>query len=103
VKSHNGFNGALGSPGSMSSVQGKSLPTYYYESFRIIGFPAIVENHITAGIGYEFTPKFAVNLAFMHAFQKTISESGTNLIGQPVTFQSSLNENSLDFGFTWRF
>jgi long-chain fatty acid transport protein len=103
VNTHNGFSGALGTPGSMTSVQGKSLPTYYYESFRIIGFPAIVENHITAGIGYEFTPKFAVNLAYMHAFQKTVSETGTNLIGQPVTFQSSLNENSLDFGFTWRF
>jgi long-chain fatty acid transport protein len=103
VQEHEGFVGAIGAPGSLSKVQGKTLPTYYYETFRVIGFPAIVEHHLTAGIGYEFTPNFAVNLAYMHAFEKTLSESGTNLVGQPVKLESTLSENSLEFGVTWRF
>lgn len=97
VKTHNGFTG-----GSMKDVQGSQMPTYYYETFRTIGFPAIVEHHLTLGAGYEFTPRFAVNVSYMHAFEKSISETGTNLAGQPVTLNSTLSENSLDFGFTWR-
>jgi long-chain fatty acid transport protein len=29
------------------NVQGMQFPDYYYETFRIIGFPAIVEHHVT--------------------------------------------------------
>ena len=98
VKTHDDFNGA-----SITRVQGKSLPTYYYETFRIIGFPAIVEHHITAGAGYQFSPRFSMELGYMHAFQNTISESGTDFVGAPVKLQSKLYENSVDLGLTWRF
>jgi long-chain fatty acid transport protein len=60
------------------------MPTYYYESFRIIGFPAIVTNHITMGVGYDVTERFTLNIGYMHAFEASISESGTNLAGQPT-------------------
>ncbi|MCG6894932.1 MAG: outer membrane protein transport protein [Desulfobacteraceae bacterium] len=105
VEEHSGFNGALGPTGplSVNNVQGKTVPSYYYETFRIIGFPAIVEHHITFGIGYQFTETFSLNLGFMHAFEKTIEESGTDLTGQPVKLESTLTENAIDFGFTWRF
>ncbi len=99
VNEHNGFDGT-----QPASVQGKTLASqYYYETFRIIGFPAVVEQHLTFGIGYQFTDSLIVNLGFMHAFENTVSESGTNPFGQPVTIESSLSENSLDFGLTWRF
>jgi long-chain fatty acid transport protein len=39
----------------------------------------------------------------MHAFSKTIKEQGTDLTGQPVGIESTLSENSLDLGLTWRF
>ncbi|MGD0820938.1 MAG: outer membrane protein transport protein [Desulfomonilia bacterium] len=110
VKKHNNFNGSFNFsnpqqpvPNSVKNVQGSTLPTYYYETFRIIGFPAIVEQHITCGAGYKFTDRFAVNLGYMHAFENTISESGTNPLGQPVTLKSKLSEDSLDFGLTWYF
>ncbi len=98
VKEHNGFNGAV-----PFTVQGKTMPTYYYETFRIIGFPAIVKQHITVGAGYEISKSFAVNAGYTHAFKENIKESGTNFAGQPVTLESGLSENSLEFGFTWRF
>ncbi len=98
VNEHNGFNGT-----GATTVQGKTMPNYYYETFRIIGFPAIVEHHFTGGIGYQFTQRFSLDLGFMVALENDISESGTDITGQPVTIQSELSEYSLDFGFTWRF
>jgi long-chain fatty acid transport protein len=98
VNEHNGFVG-----NTLTSVQGKYLPTYYYETFRIIGFPAVVEQHIPCGIGFDLTSKFALNLGYTHGFEKTIKETGTNFLGQPTMLKSSLSEDSIDFGLTWRF
>lgn len=98
VKEHSNFVGS-----TPISVQGNGMPTYYYETFRIIGFPAIVKQHITFGIGYEISKRFAVNAGYTHAFEEDISQSGTDFAGQPVTLKSTLSEDSLEFGFTWRF
>jgi long-chain fatty acid transport protein len=98
VKTHNNFNGM-----TMTSVQGTLMPTYYYESFRMIGFPAVVTNHITCGVGYDVTDRFTVNLGYMHAFENSVSEGGTNLAGQSAGFKSRLSEDGVDFGFSWRF
>jgi long-chain fatty acid transport protein len=98
VKEHRGFNGM-----QMISVQGKTMPTYYYETFRTIGFPAIVEHHLTAGVGYEFTPRFALHAGFMYAFENDIEGTGTDITGQPVSLKSTLKETSVEFGLTWRF
>ncbi len=98
VEEHDGFVGP-----NLIRVQGKSLPTYYYETFRVIGFPAIVEQHLTFGLGYGFTPNFALHVGYMHAFEETLRESGTDIAGQPVTLESSLSESSIEFGLTWRF
>jgi long-chain fatty acid transport protein len=103
VKEHSNFVGATPGGPAMTSVQGNVMPTYYYETFRIIGFPAIVKQHITFGIGYEISKRFAVNAGYTHAFKEDISESGTNFAGMPVTLNSTLYEDSLEFGFTWRF
>jgi long-chain fatty acid transport protein len=98
VKRHQNFNGT-----TTTTVQGTTLPTYYYETFRIIGFPAIVEYHVTAGIGYEFSPKFAINMGYMHAFENKIRETGTGLDSGPASMESKLSEDSLELGLTWRF
>lgn len=98
VKEHDGFDGT-----TLTRVQGKSLPTYYYETFRIIGFPAIVEHHLTLGVGYDFTPSFSMHLGYVHGFETTIRQNGTDITGQPVELESTLSEDSFDFGLTWRF
>jgi long-chain fatty acid transport protein len=99
VNEHNGFNGQ-----TTATVQGKTLPSaYYYETFRIIGFPAIVEQHITLGVGYKFSDAFSLDLGFVYAIENSITETGTDLFGQPVELESTLSETSVDFGLTWRF
>jgi len=85
------------------NVQGKSLPAYYYETFRVVGFPAVVEHHMTAGIGYEVGESLIINLSYMHAFENTHSEKGQGLDFQPAKIESKLYEDSLSFAFTWRF
>ena len=105
VKSNNGFNGAFGptGPQSYNQVQGISIPTYYYEAFRVIGYPAVVEDHLSFGVGYAFNKHFTVNLAYSHAFSHSVTENGTNPFGQPTTIGSKLSEDSVDIGLTWRF
>ncbi len=107
VKPHKNFVGAtvtpLGPNPTMTTIQGTPIPTYYFETFRTIGFPAIVENHITAGVGYDVTERFAVNVGFMYAFENSITATGTNLAAQPTSIKSRLSETGVDFGLSWRF
>jgi long-chain fatty acid transport protein len=100
VKDHNGFNGT-----SFTNVQGKSVNTFQYEYLRFIVFPAIAETHLTFGIGYQFSEKFSINLGYMHAFEKKITETGINYPfgGGPVTLSSKLAEDAFDVGLTWTF
>jgi long-chain fatty acid transport protein len=101
VKEHNGWDAT-----SFTTVQGKSTSTFGYEYLRIIGFPALVETHLTFGIGYELSEKFVVNIGYTHAFANKISETGINFggVGGPnVTLGSKLAEDSIDVGLSWRF
>ena len=97
------FNGTLGTPGSMTKVQGNYVPTYYYETTRVIGFPAITEHHLTFGATYDITEKFSMLFGYVISFRNRISSNGTTLTGAPVRISSALYENAIDLGFTWRF
>jgi len=88
--------------GPTVDVQGKSVNRYQYEVLRITGFPAIVETHVTGGIGYQFTKNLSIDLGYTHAFKNDIKETGT-FAGAPVSIESELTEDSIDFGVTWRF
>ncbi len=106
VKPHNNFVG--GNPLNptappMTTIQGTAIPTYYFETFRTLGFPAIVEHHLTLGVGYDVTERFAVNVGFMYAFQNSIVSHGTNLASQPTSLRSTLSETGVDLGLSWRF
>lgn len=95
VKEHNGF-----SQTATINVQGAKVPAPMYEQFRIIGFPAVVEQHLTLGVGWALSENFIIDLSLMHAFEQTISEydsTGTWYL------ESSLEETSTTFGLTWRF
>lgn len=92
-------------------VQGKAVPQFQYEVLRVSGFPAIVQTHIAFGLGYNITKNVTMDLGFTHAFKKTLNESGTatfpngqgGFVTVPATIQADLQENSIDFGITWRF
>lgn len=99
VNEHTDFIGS-----GTTVVQGKTLPNYYYETFRIIGFPAIVEHHLTFGASYEFSDRIALHAGFVYGLENEIIEHGTGPDGvTPVTLKAELSEYSFDFGLTWRF
>lgn len=99
INEHNNFNGA-----STISIQGKDVNRYGYETLRIIGFPAIVEHHVTFGIGYDINTSLSLNLGYMHAFETTVKSKGTLPDGTtPVELESNLSEDAIDFSLAWRF
>ncbi len=102
VKEHNGFDGT-GSPANVTNVQGKWINNYYYETFRLIGFPAIVEQHLGLGLSYRLTPASSLDFGYTRAFRKTVSEQGKNLLGTSVTLSSGLSEDSFELGWVQHF
>lgn len=97
------FNPETMMPNEMVNVQGNLFPRYYYESFRVIGFPAIVEHHATIGFSYQWSERTTINFAYLHAFEETLRETGTGLFGAPTVIESSLSEDSFEIGWSWRY
>ncbi len=95
VAEHNGWN-----PGGMTSIQGYQMSTFAYEYFRIVGFPAIVEHHITAEFGWQVTDHFTLNLGYVRGLENTLNEVSA---GGAVELESSLSEDFFEFGFGWTF
>jgi long-chain fatty acid transport protein len=95
IKKNNGFSL---NPAATTPVQGKNVPTGFYEVLRIVGFPALAEQHFTAGIGYDITENFILNLSLMYSPEETFTETSG-----PVTIEASLKEWSTTFGLTWYF
>lgn len=88
------------------NVQGKDVNAYGFETLRVIGFPAIVEHHVTLGAGYNLTESVAVNVGYMHAFQTSVKSNGTlptAFGGNPVELESKVSEDAVDFSLSWRF
>ncbi len=101
VKPSSGWDGAF-SP--TVNVQGKHVNRYQYEILRITGFPAIVETHLTAGLGYQITKSLSIDLGYTHAFENSIKEKGTFMgFKNKTAVESSLKEDSIDLGITYRF
>lgn len=101
VKIHNGFNSM-----SFTDIQGIRVNTFQYEYMRIIGFPAVVEKHLTFGAGYSLNSNFQLHVGYTHGFKKKISEKGFNFGGienTKVNLSSELKINTFEFGLSWRF
>ncbi len=93
VREHVGFDPAGG-----TVVQGKQVPTLGYELIRNIGFPAIVESHLTLGFGYRLTGRLTLNAAYAHVFEKDIRSVSA---GDAIALESTLSEDSLGIGLAW--
>ncbi len=100
VKVHNGWNPNPFDPTNTVDVQGTPVNRVGYETLRIIGFPAIVEHHITGGVGFKITDSLALNLSLMYAPQQTIKETSAF---NAITLESKLSEWSTTLGLTWYF
>lgn len=70
-------------------------------AFEDIAFPAIAEHHVTAGLGYAFTPALAANLGGMYAPKAKLS--GANLNQGLASYETSMSQYSIDAGVSYRF
>lgn len=75
-----------------TSVQGIPVSPNNYEGLRIVGFPAIAEQHFTAGVGYNLTQNWLLNLSFVYSPEETITQG-------PLS--ASLKEFTSTFGLTY--
>jgi len=94
VKEHNGWT-AFSAPGPPPVL----TPEFGQEYLRVIGLPAVVESHVTLGLGYEFSERFQATFGYMHAFSNDITETSVD----GVILKSELEEDSFDFGLKWTF
>jgi long-chain fatty acid transport protein len=81
------------------------FPDFNVQWFNLIGFPAITEHHITLGGSYQFTKNFAVDLAYVHAFEKKVESSGQNaLMGDAnATVGAKNSQNEVGVALRWSF
>jgi long-chain fatty acid transport protein len=82
-----------------TNLQGVSVPNALFEPLRVLGLPALVEQHFTAGVGYSLTDTILLNLAFMYAPEETLTQTGSD--GRII--EASLEEWSTSFGLTLYF
>ena len=67
-------------------------------------FPAIVEHHITAGIGYDFNENLTVNAAIEYGFENGETNDGNEpLLSGFNGTESKLQTTTYSIGFTYRF
>lgn len=73
------------------------------DMMSIIGFPAVVEHHLTLGMGYQINDDLVLNIAWVHAFENT--QKSSVAVGTPAeaSVESSLYEDTIDVGLSWRF
>jgi len=102
LKTENGFNGT-GAPTNVTEVQGNFVNNYYYQTFRVVGFPAVVENHVSLGLSYAFDNRSSLEIGYTHSFKNTLTEQGLNLLGAATTISSTLSEDSYEVGYEYRF
>ena len=70
-------------------------------AFENIAFPALVEHHFTAGVGWSPMENFWVNLGGMYA--PAVRISGSNTSQFISDYETTLSEYSLDLGISYRF
>jgi long-chain fatty acid transport protein len=101
IRSYSGLNG-----NTTSTIPNLgTFPDFNVQWFNLIGFPAITEHHITLGGSYQFTKNFAVDLAYVHAFEKKIESSGKNPIAgnENATVGAKNSQNEVGVALRWSF
>ena len=66
-----------------------------------IAFPALVEHHFTAGVGFSPMQDLWINLGGVYAPKVTID--GANMNQAITDYSSSCQEYSIDLGVSYRF
>jgi long-chain fatty acid transport protein len=95
LKNNTGYN-----PNDATNVQGVPVNNVGYEFLRVVGFPALAEQHFTLGGGYKLTENMFINLSLMYSPEETFTEASA---GNAFVYEVKLKEWSSSFGLTWYF
>jgi long-chain fatty acid transport protein len=77
-----------------ATVGGAPMPGANIAVFNIMGFPAISEQHITAGVGYQFNKKIGLDFAYVYSPEETLSKYG---------FTTTNEQNSISGALKYKF
>ncbi len=97
------IKGGAKNPMNANSIPNFSAPfsDFNIAWFNLIGFPAITEQHITLGLGYEFTKTFGVDFAYKRAFNKKVKATDNAGMGMEVEAQNA--QDAIAIGLNWKF
>lgn len=79
-------------------------------AFENLAFPAVSEHHVTAGAGYAFSDRLAVNVAWVYALNAKVE--GANAAPPPpmggtgqgiAAYSTEMSQLALDMGLCYRF
>ncbi|TAL34765.1 MAG: aromatic hydrocarbon degradation protein [Spirochaetes bacterium] len=78
------------------------MPLDSTRAFENIAFPAIAEQHFTAGVGIGVGEKFTLNIGGMYSPEASLK--GANAAGQGITsYETKMSQYSLDVGLAYKF
>jgi long-chain fatty acid transport protein len=70
-------------------------------AFENIAFPAVAESHITAGLGWDITPAWGLQVGGMYSPKTTLT--GSNAEEQFIgSYETSMSQYSIDVGVSWK-
>ncbi len=78
------------------------MPLDPSRAFENIAFPAVAEHHVTAGLGWDLSPRFAVNVAAMYVPRATLT--GSNPQQQLIaSYETSMSQYAVDMAVAYHF
>jgi long-chain fatty acid transport protein len=79
-----------------ATVAGVPMSAQQVIGFNVMGFPAISEQHITAGLGYQFSKQIGIDLAYVYSPKETLAVFGNAL-------QTTNEQNSISGALKYKF
>jgi long-chain fatty acid transport protein len=81
-----------------------TMNTASLNTFNLLGFPAITENHVTLGAGYQFTKQFSADVAYVYGWTSDVSATGFTADQTGLTTVTTDNDqNSLTVAIKYNF
>lgn len=94
VRPRNGFD-----PMEKTLIQGTPVYNSQLEYLRIVGFPAVAEQHFTGGIAWRLSDLFQAHAGITYSPKKRIVERGAD----NSVLSSEMSQQSYELGLTWSF
>ena len=73
------------------------------DMFNLLGFPATVENHITAGGSYVFNKNFSADFTVAYALEKKTSADISNMFGPGAKIENKHHQFGLSVQLNYKF